>query len=127
MKTAITFLSVTTALAALFISGCSERADITASFKEMPEVQLTYTTHIKPILDANCASSCHSAALHLGNYDMSTYAGILGNGTDATPNAIAGDANSLLITKLAAGHQGLSQVNQDLIYQWVVDDLLLEN
>ena len=127
MKNVITFLSVTMILVAVSINSCSDREDITASFKERPPIPLTYTADLKPFFDANCAASCHSAGVKLGNYDMSTYAGILGNGTDATPNAIAGDANSLLITKLASGHQGVSQPNQDLIYQWVVDDLLQEN
>lgn len=127
MKNVITFLSVTIVLIALFISGCSDRADITASYKERPPTPLTYTTDIKPFLDANCASSCHSAATHLGSYDLSTYAGVLGNGSDATANVIPGDANSLLITKLAEGHMSVSQANQDLIYEWIVTYMADEN
>ncbi len=127
MKKIITFLSITTMFGALFIIGCSDRADITTSYKERPPTPLTYTTDIKPFLDANCASSCHSTGVKLGNYDLSTYAGVLGNGTDATANVIPGDANSLLITKLAAGHMSVSQANQDLIYEWIVTYMADEN
>lgn len=127
MKPIIAFLSITVITAAVFINSCSEREDISAIYLERPPTVLTYTTDIKPFVDANCAATCHSAGSHFGSYDMSTYAGILGNGSDATPNAIAGDPNSLLITKLAGGHQSVSQVNRDMIYQWVVVDSLKEN
>ena len=41
--------------------------------------------------------SCHGPVNPLGDYDMSTYEAVLGNGSDDTPNAIAGDENSLLV------------------------------
>ena len=127
MKNVIAFLTFTLIIAGSYMSGCSEQEDITAIYKERPYEPLTYNTDIKPFVDVNCAAVCHSAATHYGNYDMSTYAGVLGNGSDGTPNAIAGNPSSLLITKLAEGHAGVSQPNQDLIYQWVVVDSLEEN
>lgn len=132
MKQIITLCSVTFIMFMLFINSCSERQGITTVYKERPPAVLTYDTDIKPFLDAACATTCHSAANHFGSYDLSSYSsgafgGVLGNGTDATSNAIAGDPNSLLITKLAGGHQSVSQPNQDMIYQWVVVDSLKEN
>ncbi|MBL7959091.1 hypothetical protein JNL27_02520 [bacterium] len=126
MKQIITLCSVTFLLFTLFINSCSERQGITTVYKERPPAVLTYDTDIKPILDGSCIG-CHSSGLMLGSYNLSSYAGVLGNGTDATPNAIPGDANSLLITKLAGGHQSVSQPNQDMIFQWVVVDSLKEN
>ena len=128
MKQIIALCSVTLILFMAFINGCSDRQNITSIEKPYvpPETHLTYTTDIKTFLDASCAATCHSAAAHLGNYDLSTYVGVLGVGTDATPNAIAGDESSLLITKLAEGHQSVSSTNQAMIRTWVVDDSLLE-
>lgn len=127
MKQIITFFSITIMAAMLFTNSCSDRQDITTVYHAPPPVPRTYTADIKPFLDASCAASCHSAALRLGNYDLSSYSGVLGNGSDATPNAIAGDPNSKLILQLAAGHQGVSLENQGMIYDWVVLDSLQEN
>jgi hypothetical protein len=33
----------------------------------------TYTADVKPILDANCAGTCHSAINHAANIDLSKY------------------------------------------------------
>ena len=34
---------------------------------------LTYTSHVKPIIDANCASTCHNAGRSAGGIDLTTY------------------------------------------------------
>jgi uncharacterized membrane protein len=36
---------------------------------------ITFTTHVKPIINANCVS-CHSASQPAAGYNLSTYAGI---------------------------------------------------
>lgn len=108
--------------------GCSDYRSITASAPPPPPPPdyVTYDANIKPILDDNCIG-CHNATTPVAGYNLTTYAGVSGNGTDGTPNAIAGNASSLLITKIQSGHGSLSQNQIDLIYQWVVDDLLREN
>lgn len=36
----------------------------------------TYHTNVKPIIDNNCANSCHSAASHAAGIDLSTYSSL---------------------------------------------------
>jgi hypothetical protein len=113
-------------LLSLLAIACSDRRGITPSFT--PPDFVTYTTDMKPLFDASC-TGCHGGSSPAGSYDMTTYAGILANGTDAVPNAIPGDAGSLLITKIQAGHFAWSgdQTKIDLLIQWVVQDSCREN
>lgn len=72
--------------------------------------------------------SCHGPAKQEGKYDLSTYAGILGVGSDTTANAIPGDKNSLILSVLQANaavkeHQ-VEQTWKDRLTQWVVDEKL---
>jgi len=60
---------------------------------------VTYKLTVGPLLAKRCVS-CHSGAKAEGSYDLSTYAGLLGPGTDTTRNVIPGDATSRLLTKL---------------------------
>jgi len=108
------------------LDSCSERRGITPSF-DAPDF-VTYTTDMKPLIDASC-TGCHGGSSPSGNYNLTTYAGILGNGTDAIPNAIPGDINSLIITKIQNGHFAWNgdQPKIDLLIQWVVADSLREN
>ncbi len=105
---------------------CSERRGITPSFTS-PET-LSYTADMKPMFDASCIT-CHGSTSPSGNYSLATYAGVLGNGSDATPNAIPGDANSLIITKIQSGHSSWASdaTKLELLIQWVVEDSLREN
>lgn len=69
--------------------------------------------------------SCHGPAKQEGKYDLSTYFGLLGVGSDATPNAIAGNKDSLILTVLRADspvkeHQ-VEQAWKDRLTQWVVE------
>lgn len=114
------------AVVIIVLVSCSERRGITPSFTS-PET-LSYTTDMKPLFDASCLT-CHGSASPSGNYSLATYAGVLGNGSDATPNAIPGDANSLIITKIQSGHSSWAgdATKQDLLIQWVVEDSLREN
>ena len=119
------------ALAGLMI-GCSDRQSITAIYEEPPPpTYATYEANMKPLFDASCIV-CHSGGSPSGNYNLSTYAGILGNGSDATPNAIAGNANSLIITMVSAMNHfawntPADQAKIDLLVQWVVQDSLRQN
>lgn len=82
----------------------------------------TWKDEVGPELEAAC-TSCHAGAAPAGRYDLSTYNGALGNGSDGTANAIAGDASSLLVTTIApataeAPHQGFEALHT-LLARWV--------
>jgi len=86
-------------------------------------VCLTWQDDVAPAL-AEC-TGCHGDPAPAADYDLTDYLGALGDGTDAVPDAIAGDARSVLVTKLDpatadathAGHAAL----HDLLQRWVVD------
>lgn len=125
------FISWIFILLLVVVLGCSEARDVSITGGVTPTV-LTYDADLKPYFDGSCATSgCHDATSQAGSYDMSTYEGILGNGSDGTPNAIAGDANSSLIVKSSAG-QSMNgfvggQANLDMMIKWVVEDSLRRN
>ena len=84
----------------------------------------TYTTDIAPKMTGLC-NGCHSGSSPPGNYLTTSYAALFGNGSDNTPNIIAGDANSLFVQKIAGNHHnvlalypGFDTVARD----WVVNN-----
>lgn len=86
-------------LAACFLLGCGEvrqDADVTQT--------IAYKESVAPLLAARCVG-CHSGATASGEYDLSTYTGVLGPGTDTTRNVVPGDATSRLLTKLDAAKE----------------------
>ena len=114
------------ALAAIALAAaCAERRDLPAA--PAPPDRVTYEADIKPIFDARCIS-CHSGASPAGQYDMTTLEGIQGNGLDGTPNAIAGDAQSLLLVESRPGGSMNSFYSSPdevaLVERWVVEDSL---
>src|SRR4051812_31222545 len=80
--------------AALFVAGAS-------CAKARPETGAprcaSWKEDIGPLLGDRCLS-CHSGASAAGQYDTGSYAGVLGAGTDAVPNAIGGDPGSRLLS-----------------------------
>jgi len=92
-----------------------------------------YTDQMKSILDNSCVM-CHNGTTLDGNYDMSSHLGIRGNGSDVTPNAIAGDNACSLVTYIQAGHYADSlsldpdtaAALADSIIRWIVVDSLRE-
>jgi len=81
-----------------------------------------YTDQMKAIFDNSCIS-CHSGPTPSGNYDVTTHTGIRGGGSDAEPNAIAGDSASVLVTQMIARHN-INAQTADSIIRWVVIDSL---
>ena len=82
-----------------------------------------WKTDVQPVIQARCVS-CHSGEAAAAGYDMYTYNGVLGGGSDATPNAIAGEPASAVLEAvrpgLAAGpHATLSDVHA-LLEEWTV-------
>ncbi len=60
---------------------------------------VTWKAEVGPRLATACAS-CHGGATPAAGYDLTTYNGALGPGTDAVANAIAGDPASLIVTAI---------------------------
>jgi hypothetical protein len=117
-------IAATVWLAALVSAGCAERRDL--PLKPAPE-RVTYEGTIQPIFEQRCVS-CHGTNNPPANYAMTTYAEVLGNGSDGIPNAIPGDPQSLLLLKSLPGgsmngfYSGPEEVA--LVEQWVVEDSL---
>ena len=85
-----------TCWAALLLVGCGELRQGDDS-----EATETYTAMVAPLLKARCVS-CHGSASPAGKYDLSTYRGLLGPGSDTARNVAPGDKTSRLLTKLDA-------------------------
>jgi hypothetical protein len=66
------------------VAGCKTQQTSTSTAKPAPKATapatdcttqvLAYNAHIKPIIDTNCASTCHSATKRAKGIDLSTYA-----------------------------------------------------
>ena len=83
----------------------------------------TWQADVGPAMAAACAG-CHGGDAPAAGYDLTSYGGALGGGSDAIANAIAGDASSALLARLAGatddahrGHDGL----RARLTRWVVD------
>jgi hypothetical protein len=78
---------------ALLIAGCggqpaqTRASDATASFAK----------DIQPMLNQSCMP-CHAGGKDArGSYDLTSYAGTMGNGLDSIPNTIPGNADSSIL------------------------------
>ena len=89
-------MAAITALLALG-SGCGE---LRTEEDGQRAPRYTYQANIAPLLKSACAT-CHTGATAKDGYDLSTWRGLLGPGSDLTTrNAIPGDSASKLITAL---------------------------
>jgi predicted CxxxxCH...CXXCH cytochrome family protein len=113
------FLVQTVAALAASSLGCGEARNLASD----PRETVAWRQQVSPLLAAHC-SSCHSGAQPAGNYVTTDYAGVLGGGADATPNAIAGDASSRLLQVLAAPAAGSPHAGLEgdlaVLQPWVV-------
>jgi predicted CxxxxCH...CXXCH cytochrome family protein len=79
-------------------AGCSEaRQPVSAAC-------VTWPSDVAPLLAA--CTTCHGGVRPAAGYDLSTYLGALGGGSDEVPNAIAGDAGSRLLARLDGAATG---------------------
>ena len=112
-------------LASIFLiiiaAGCSELRN------NNPVISIplpSYESGVKQILEMQCVS-CHSGVLPDGDYDLSSFIGILDTGTDDIPNAIPGDASSVILQKIgSSGSMNKyigSQENENLLHRWVIE------
>lgn len=98
---------------------------VTATFtKTTTTTSYTYTTDIAPKMSGLC-NGCHSGASAPGNYFTDTYTALFGNGSDGTPNIIAGNANSLFVQKIAGNHHNV--LNQYPGFETVARDWVVNN
>ncbi len=66
---------IATALSLLFVIACQK---VSTTTYDCTGTAPTYTTDIKPIMDANCAlSGCHNAASREAGFDLSNYNGVV--------------------------------------------------
>ncbi len=99
--------------------------------RKAPAPPVTWVKDVKPLFAAQC-TSCHAGDTPAGSYALDTYEHALGGGSDATPNLIAGDGTSLLLTKLASGDHATYLAADAptrakrlaMLTQWVVADKL---
>lgn len=84
---------------------------------------LSYRAPMQAWFDERC-STCHGASRQGGTYRTDSYAGLFGNGSDGTPNLIAGDPNCLLVRRCRpersmwdAGR--LSYLDYEMLLNWV--------
>lgn len=81
-------------LASAGSSGCADERP-----RERHARCATWAADIQPVLADACVA-CHGPSMRAGEYDLSTYLGALGAGTDRVANAVAGDASSLVLRVL---------------------------
>jgi mono/diheme cytochrome c family protein len=109
-------------------SGCAQRRDLPAA-PETP-TRVTWTADIQPLFAARCVS-CHGGSTPVANYDLSSLEGVKSGGLDGIPNAVAGDADCLLLLKAGAGGSMNTYFGSAdevaLVEQWVVEDSLAAN
>jgi hypothetical protein len=85
--------------AALLIAGCGSQPAAPASAKtETPAtVEVSFAKDVQPILTQTCMP-CHAGGKDAkGSYDVTGYAGVMGNGSDSIPDVIPGNADSSIL------------------------------
>lgn len=80
---------------ALGLAACSEERVKPAPAEPC---NVSWKGHVADMLAA--CTSCHGGDAPAAGYDLSSYLGALGGGTDQRPNAIAADPSSRLLTRL---------------------------
>ena len=90
------------ALAFIAISLCSWNIGTVAAQDDAARPEF-YTTHVKPVFDANCAR-CHLNGNHRGGLNMDTRGGMLKGGHDGSV-LVPGDPSKSLLVRLIR-HEG---------------------
>lgn len=104
--------------------GCSDLKDGGVVGPPSQGTSLSFAGDIRPILQQNCAS-CHSGNEAPGGYDLTSFSGLLGPGSDGVSNAIPGNAQSLLVAITQSGdHAGFAGNQAGVLRKWVVEDSL---
>jgi hypothetical protein len=113
------FIILSTSLIILILFACKSK-EAEPTVYDCASVTPKYTTDIKPIFDASCATAgCHSAAAKKGGADLSTYAASK-SFADADGHAILGTVQHT--EGFSAMPQGGSKLSEDkvkLISCWI--------
>jgi hypothetical protein len=80
MKIKTLYLAAATIGSVAIFQACKAKK-VTAD--ECSGVAVSYATAVKPIIDDNCAKTCHSAAKKAGKIDLSTYESVKAISTEA--------------------------------------------
>jgi predicted CxxxxCH...CXXCH cytochrome family protein len=106
--------------AALVVSCSTAFACAKERERELASDCPSWREEIAPLVTARC-TSCHSGPEAEGQYDLESYLGALGSGTDERSNAIAGDDTSRIIEALEEEiHFNFSDA-RPMIESWVDD------
>ena len=95
------FIGIPLALA-LLLMGCGDESSSTDTSGEGVE-NPSFSKHVQPILEANC-TRCHGSSSPNGGYSLTSYAGIMGNGSDDKANVVPGKpSESFLYQRIESG------------------------
>lgn len=108
----------------LLLCSCGELRQDDRDLVRLPAV--TYLDHVEPLLSERC-TSCHQGEDAPADYRLDSWRGLFGRGKDNTPNVIAGEKASRLLT-IFEGHDHhpalLSPQEREALRGWVVDEEL---
>jgi hypothetical protein len=118
---------------ALLLIGCGgtqtpqAKAPARDTTKPAP-VEVSFAKDIQSIVTANCMP-CHSGGKDAkGGYDLTSYSGMMGGGSDSIPNVIPGRADSSLLylrvtgdvpTQMPIGRPPLDAAHMSTVQRWI--------
>lgn len=98
--------------------------DTTTNFGGCDSTKINYNEHIKPMMTKYC-TSCHSTALKLGGYDLSTYAGTL---VPAKSGKLLGAVQHATgFSPMPSNSQYISNCEILLIKRWIAQSYLVDS
>ncbi|MEP7170307.1 MAG: hypothetical protein ABI855_13130 [Bacteroidota bacterium] len=106
----------------LLISSCKTTHSATATTTASPGISCsgitpTYAADIKPIVDANCGSSCHSAEKQAHHLDLSTYETV--KEESGKPEFLGAIKHEGEFTPMPKNHPKLDDSSIQKIHCWV--------
>lgn len=118
MKTSSIFMKANLAIVLFGLLALTQCKKETIDAYDCTGVAPTYTTDVKSILDASCATSgCHNASSAKGGYNLSTYQGAQqAAGKEAFLGSIQHKSG---FSKMPRGGSKLAETNIKLISCWV--------
>jgi hypothetical protein len=116
MKFRISIPAISAVLIAIaVIAACKSKPVATAS--KCTDTSLTFTNDIKPIMDLNCASTCHSAKKHAHGIDLSTYENVKAAAADKS--FMGSIRHQGVYTPMPKNHDKLDEVTLQKISCWI--------
>jgi hypothetical protein len=116
--------------AALLIAGCGGQpaAPVAPKAETPTTVDVSFAKDVQPIFTQTCMP-CHAGGKDAkGNYDMTSYAGVMSNGEDAISNVLPGNADSSTIYRrlndtvppqMPKGRPALTAAQLATIQKWI--------